>query len=276
MRWKQFFTPVKSLDADEAKKYISLHDAGTYTILDVRQPSEYETDHIPGAKLIPLGDLNNRITELDAHKPTIVYCAIGGRSRVAAQMIAGKDFKEVYNLTGGIKAWHSEKAFGPESLGMNLFSGKESTEETLRIGYSLEGGLRDFYLSMVPQINNEKTRHLFEKLAAIEVLHQDRLFDEYVRISNQSIGRDEFEENNVSSSMEGGLTTEEYMELYQPDLEIPEEVISLAMAIEAQALDLYQRAADRAVSQESKNALTQIAAEEHTHLEQLGKLFEQL
>jgi len=76
--------------------------------------------------------------------------------------------------------------------------------------------------------------------------------------------------------MEGGLTTQEYLRLYQPDLEVAAEVISLAMAIEAQALDLYQRAADRAQTDESKKVLMQIANEERAHIEQLASLFENL
>jgi rhodanese-related sulfurtransferase len=43
------------------------------TILDVRQPTEYESGHIPGAKLIPLPDLTRRINEIDPKKPTMVY-----------------------------------------------------------------------------------------------------------------------------------------------------------------------------------------------------------
>ena len=88
MRWKQFFTPVKSFNVDEAKDFIDRVPGYRLTLLDVRQPGEYESEHIPGAKLIPLPDLNDRMTELDADKPTIVYCAIGGRSRMAAQMLA--------------------------------------------------------------------------------------------------------------------------------------------------------------------------------------------
>ena len=84
---------------------------------------------------------------------------------------------------------------------------------------------------------------------------------------------EEFARNVVAPAMEGGLTTQDYLERYQPDLEVPEEVISLAMAIEAQALDLYQRAADRAGTGESGAVLTQIANEERAHLEQLGALF---
>ena len=276
MRWKQFFTPVKSIDAVEAKQYMNRTPGDAFTLLDVRQPGEYDAEHLPGAKLIPLPELGARLSELDAGKPTVVYCAIGGRSRVAAQVLAAKGFKEVMNLSGGIKAWNSQKAVGPEDLGLSLFSGKESPEETLLTAYSLEEGLREFYLSMAAQVKAENARRLFGKLSAIEVKHQDRIFSEYLRISGAAVTREEFAEKVVAPAMEGGLTTQEYLRLYQPDLEVAAEVISLAMAIEAQALDLYQRAADRAQTDESKKVLMQIANEERAHIEQLASLFENL
>ena len=191
-------------------------------------------------------------------------------------MLAGKGFKNVINMAGGIKAWNSNTAVGSEDLGLNLLTGKESTEETLIVAFSLEEGLREFYLSMVPKISNENTRSLFEKLSTIEVKHQDRIFEEYKKITGAAVNREEFAANIIDPAMEGGLTTEEYLQLYQPDLEVAEEVISLAMAIEAQALDLYQRAADRAESDDNKTVLLQIADEERAHLQQLGKLFEKL
>ena len=73
MQWKQFFTPVKGMDAEEARSYIRTHPEGTYTLLDVRQPVEYEKEHIPGALLIPLPDLGSRLNELDREKPIIAY-----------------------------------------------------------------------------------------------------------------------------------------------------------------------------------------------------------
>jgi len=276
VRWKQFFTPVKSFNAIEAKEFMDQAEGGGFTLLDVRQPKEYEAEHIPGAKLIPLGDLEDKRGEIDPQKPTIVYCAIGGRSRVAAQMLAGKGFREVYNLSGGIKAWHSQKAVGQEELGLGLFSGKESIEETLFVAYSLEAGLRDFYLILAEKVGNEETRALFNKLSVIEIKHQDRIVEMYNGLSDSPLNRDAFDQKTTSEQLEGGLTTEEYLALYEPDLTVPEEVISLAMAIEAQALDLYQRAADRAVTEESKAALIQIASEERVHIAQLGKLFETL
>jgi rhodanese-related sulfurtransferase len=73
MRWKQFFTRVKSIDAPEAKNFMGKLAADQFNLIDVRQPGEYESGHIPGSKLIPLPELNNRIDEIDPAKPTVVY-----------------------------------------------------------------------------------------------------------------------------------------------------------------------------------------------------------
>jgi rhodanese-related sulfurtransferase len=126
MRWKQFLTPVNSIHTEEAKNYISTHEEGSYALLDVHQPREYEVEHIPGSKLIPLPELSDRLAELNSQTPTIVYCAVGGRSRVAAQLLSGQGFTEIYNLKGGIKAWKGQTAIGPVEEGMVLLKGDES------------------------------------------------------------------------------------------------------------------------------------------------------
>jgi rhodanese-related sulfurtransferase len=61
------------MDTEELKRYIEGNKAGTFTLLDVRQPAEYEKEHIPGSLLIPLPELHNRIDELDSEKPIIAY-----------------------------------------------------------------------------------------------------------------------------------------------------------------------------------------------------------
>ena len=100
MRWKQFFTPVDSIDVVQGRKLVADTPPGQITILDVRQPKEYEDGHLPGAKLIPLPQLSDRVPELDPDQTIMTYCAVGGRSRVAAQMLSGKGFKKIYNLAG--------------------------------------------------------------------------------------------------------------------------------------------------------------------------------
>jgi sulfur-carrier protein adenylyltransferase/sulfurtransferase len=70
---KKYLTPAESIDADQAKEFIADHQEGDYTLLDVRQPGEYETAHIPGAKLIPIAQLPDRLDEIDPEKPVIAY-----------------------------------------------------------------------------------------------------------------------------------------------------------------------------------------------------------
>lgn len=274
MQWKQFFTPVQSMDAKTAARYMEEHPAETYTLLDVRQPKEYENSHIAGAKLIPVGELDRRLDELDTDKPAIVYCAIGGRSRIAAQMLSGKGFREVYNMSGGIRAWEHKTAMGPEDLGLHLFSGTEKTEETLAVAYGLEQGLRDFYLTMAAKVRSEEAKQLFTKLADIEILHQNRIMDLHEQVTGIRRTKEEFAGNVVKQAMEGGLTTEQYLALYRPNLDSVSEIVSLAMSIEVQALDLYQRAAQRSADHDSRLLLLQIAQEERAHLEQLGRLLD--
>jgi len=276
MRWKQFFTPVQSFDAEQARTYMADHPQEAFTILDVRQPVEYESGHIPGAKLIPLPDLTDRLSEIDSQKPAIVYCAVGGRSRVAAQMLSGKGYAPVYNLSGGFKSWQGKAAFFGEDKGLELFSGNEAPDKTLIVAYSLEAGLRDFYVSMAPKVGDTKARQLFQKLSEIEILHQDRIFNEYIKITGKSQTRSEFEKQIVTKAMEGGLTTEEYVRLFSMDPESPTDITELAMSIEAQALDLYMRAADKSKNAQSREMLMQIAGEEQAHLKQLGKLIESM
>ena len=275
MRWKQFFTPVQSMDVEEARAFLSDRTLQEVTILDVRQPGEYEQGHIPGAKLVPLPELTDSLAEIDPSNPVLVYCAIGGRSRVAAQTLAGKGYEQVINLSGGFKAWNGLAAFGPEEIGMDLFDGLDNPEQVLARAYSLEDGLRDFYLRMLDRVADAKVQSVFRLLAEIEIKHKDRLFDEYVRLTGKD-DRGAFEFGFVTPLLEGGLTTQEYLDRFKPDMDSPVDVVSMAMSIEAQALDLYMRSAEWVSNEENRAILEQIAGEEKSHLARLGQLLDEM
>ncbi len=79
-------------------------------IVDVRQPGETAGGVIPDAHLIPLTTLNQKLASLDASKPTIVYCAGGYRSSIAASRLAAAGFSDVSDLLGGFGAWQGAGA----------------------------------------------------------------------------------------------------------------------------------------------------------------------
>lgn len=275
MNWRQFLTPVKSIDTDQVRTYLEGKKAQDVTILDVRQPKEYEAGHIPGAVLAPLPELTDYLPRIDRTKPVMVYCAFGGRSRMAAQLLSGQGFNNIINVAGGFNAWTGEAAFLGEEKGLALFDGVTSVENALAVAYSLEAGLKDFYDSMAVKVDSDPARQLFHQLSQIEVKHQDRILEQYTELTGRPVTRDTFEARQVTEVLEGGLTTEEYANLLMPSYDTMTEIIELAMSIEAQALDLYLRASEKAKSEAGKNALIQIANEEKSHLARLGQLMEE-
>jgi rubrerythrin len=189
-------------------------------------------------------------------------------------MLVGKGFEHIINLSGGFKAWNGERAFFGEEKGLELFSGNEELDKTLAVAYSMEDGLHNFYVSWSERMENDEAKKMFQKLSQIEIKHKERIFSQYLEVTGSDMNSEMFEENVVKKSVEGGLTSEEYINLFSTEPETAEEVVGIAMSIEAQALDLYMRAAERAESVISREALLQIAGEERMHLKELGKLID--
>jgi rhodanese-related sulfurtransferase len=68
-----YFRPVSLWSMEKVRDFLQEQNPDDYNLIDVRQLNEYEEGHLPGAKLIPVGDLHERLNELDRDKPTITY-----------------------------------------------------------------------------------------------------------------------------------------------------------------------------------------------------------
>ncbi len=68
-----YFKPVSTWSAEKIRQFMKERNPEDYNLVDVRTPKEYERGHLPGARLIPVGELSDRLSELDPGKPTIVY-----------------------------------------------------------------------------------------------------------------------------------------------------------------------------------------------------------
>ena len=84
------------------------HNGHTLQLLDVREPHELEISHLEGAKLIPLGQLAARLSELDTADEMVVFCKAGTRSARALELLVSAGFRKVKNLKGGINSWARE------------------------------------------------------------------------------------------------------------------------------------------------------------------------
>ena len=98
---------MEEITATELKQ--RLDNGDDIQIIDVREPHEYEIGQIPNSKLIPLGQVLNRMNEIDPERETVVHCKMGGRSAKAIEALQRSGFTgKLINLTGGITAWSNE------------------------------------------------------------------------------------------------------------------------------------------------------------------------
>lgn len=96
-------TPIEQINARQLQEAIA---AGKeITLLDVREPQEWDITHLPGAKLIPLGEVPERVNELDSADEIVVYCHHGQRSQRAINFLKKVGFSKLKNLAGGIDSW---------------------------------------------------------------------------------------------------------------------------------------------------------------------------
>lgn len=98
---------MEEISATELKQ--KLDNGDDLQIIDVRQPDEHDFARIPGSKLIPLGEIVSRISEIDSSKDAVIHCKMGGRSAKAIEALNKAGFLgKLFNLRGGITAWSNE------------------------------------------------------------------------------------------------------------------------------------------------------------------------
>jgi len=198
---------------------------------------------------------------------------VGGRSRVAAQLLSGMGFRDVYNVAGGIRAWNGAKAEGPVEFHLEFLTQGDTPARILPLSFNMEKALEDFYLAVKEQTGDQDLSATVTKLAEIEHKHQERIMS-----LGETLGveRDDFDdaEEGRDRRMEGGIDVEEFLAANKEFLNDVEGILNVAMIIETQALDLYLRIARDVKNDLTANALYALANEEKQHLALLGDLLD--
>jgi adenylyltransferase/sulfurtransferase len=94
------------IEVKEVKEKLDRGD--NFVLIDVREPHEYQICNIPGAKLIPLGEVPKRLDELDKTADIVIHCKSGMRSARACGILKAAGFEHVRNMKGGILAWSDQ------------------------------------------------------------------------------------------------------------------------------------------------------------------------
>jgi rhodanese-related sulfurtransferase len=95
---------IRAITPQQAKELMA---AGQLDVVDVREPAEWSRGHLPGSRLVPLGRLRANASGLLPRDGIIFVCAAGVRSQTAARLAEALGRRDLYNLTGGTRAWAS-------------------------------------------------------------------------------------------------------------------------------------------------------------------------
>lgn len=274
---------VQTLYSNEVQSFIKENSEGDYVLLDVRQPGEYAQEHLPGAILIPLPRLADSLEELDSTKPIIVYCAVGGRSRMATQLLTNLGFRNVVHLHGGIQAWEDRTANGPREFHLDFIKGDESPEEIILLAFRMEEGLKKFHEAILSKTDDAALCALLTGLIKAEESHINTLRGLWPKepLTPASLVRktppDQINEFSGKGPrlMEGGIDMNVFMKQNQSFLNDVPGYLDLAMMIETQALDLYLRMAADSQNELTRKILLRIGNEEKAHLALLGEYLNQ-
>jgi rhodanese-related sulfurtransferase/rubrerythrin len=264
------------MSADEVRRLIKEKGSGEFCLLDVRRPAEYQGGHLPGARLIPLDELPDRLGELDPGTVIVTYCASGMRSRSAAAFLLNSDFREVYSMEGGMKAWHGLVAQGVPDAGVAYFSPASTTGELIALAWLLEEGSRRFYHALSASLEDKEASAIFSALTVAEEHHKSALTGLYRTVSGKEPGLD-FPEAVLpglpaGDIMEGGTSVSEALRWAEG--KDAGEVLELSLSLETNAYDLYLRMQRTAKDEEALGVFRTLADEERAHLDRLTALFE--
>ncbi|MFV0438750.1 MAG: rhodanese-like domain-containing protein [Desulfopila sp.] len=265
INWKSIFDQHDEIDPTAAKSLFESRPAGDMLFLDVRQPQEYAEAHIPGARLIPLAELAERLGELEPERQTIVYCRSGVRSKSACQILRSAGFANILNMTGGISAWHGHRAGGPEEMGLELFIAGDY-DSAIEMALAMEAGLQQVYLRLADLANTPENQQLLRHMARLEDGHMARLRQRYPTLADSLAP--------TATVAEGGLAVDTFIDTFAGRLANISDILHVGMLLEAQAYDLYRRLAVREKDAALRQFYLEMAAEEQVHLKHLARELE--
>lgn len=269
--------PFRVLSASALRTFMQSRVESEYELVDVREREEYSERHLPGARLLPLSELEDKLEQVRGEKHTIFYCGSGKRSERAALLVAEKlGFENLYSLEGGLMAWDGDTL--PDFPNMHVFDTTGSAEEVVLQALELEKGAERLYETLLNYFEGSAVQVPLRKLLGAEEAHGRLLFGLLTKVAKEP--PQPFEQ--LYASIKGDIleSGETYEQVLGKVKGIPPEkrwaLLELALDMEFHAYDLYRNLAAKHHGTELEGVLLTLATQERLHfrmvLEAIGAL----
>ena len=258
---------IRRLTPGEIKAILDKDKGGEFFLLDVRQPEEYRAVHIPGAVLIPLGELEARHGELDRGKRIITYCRSGHRSMAAAIALCGLGFKGIHHLEGGILNWPYGTITGIPEREQELITDASDVRDILMLAIKIEKGSWSFYMAARDKVKPPQVKKTFQMLGDAEDGHMLRLFQRAISLLGEGAlpSLDKFKLELKANHMEGGIEVSPVLVKVVEQFTDGMEALETAVEKEYMSYDFYKRTSALVENPDAKALLHELALEERKH-----------
>ncbi|WMW64133.1 rhodanese-like domain-containing protein [Nitratidesulfovibrio liaohensis] len=291
--------PIESISPQALRDYMAARPEGSYVLVDVRQPDEYRQEHIPGARLVPVGELAALLATLDPAQDHVFYCRSGGRSAAAAVMAAESGrfvasasgaasgaggtgataVGRILNLAGGMNAWTGQAV--ADSPRIQVFAGVRSMVELLRRALDMEKAAHLLYTRVRDVGPQPAVCALMDRLIGVELAHAKVVYHHLAQRWDADAHADATRgplppfdalfdalEGRV---LEGGMAVAD-LDPWLRDAASGDclDIAELALEVEMNAYDLYRTLADEArrgsgLGGLAERAFLDLATQEKTH-----------
>lgn len=260
-----------SLWPDELKTYVEKEKDANYLLVDVRQPGEYAGEHIPGAVLVPLKELEKRSAELPEGRDVIFYCADGIRSRAAARFFAetGNATGNIYNLIGGIQAWGGRVQ--PDLPRILIFDKSGTKAERLMIAMDIAKGAQRFYRVILGELPEQPFARTIEELLEEQIGHAREVYEYWKRTVSDPLPFGDLFGALKGEILEGKESlTDAVARVTALGDDVCMRLLQMGLDIEYSAYDLYLTMVDNEDEKDARQAYAAIARVLKTHMRLLA------
>jgi len=257
----------QEVSGERLRDYMARHEESEYLLVDVRQPDEYAKGHLPGAILIPLGEVPARLRELPVDKDIVVYCRSGKRSKAAAIFIGSLPYVAgtVFNLTGGILAWEGHLL--PVVPNLKVFDLAGSDEEILLRAMDLERGADGFYTALCRRYGTAPWVAGLADLAGAEEAHARTIYRFWAEGQVDPPSFATVYAGLAGDIVEGGFSSTALVALLEEQpMEPCRSTLEMALTIEYAAYDLCRNMAHRCQDRPMAAVFSAIAEAEKEHM----------
>jgi len=266
----------ENISPETFRQYQNDHDEKAYLLVDVRQPEEYETAHIPGAKLMPLDDLEANLSALPTDKEIVFYCHSGARSQAAAiiSLDDGVPIKKVYNLTGGIMGWDGQTL--PDYPKVDVIRQDQPLSALMMIAMNLEKAAQRFYETIYNAHADAAYADTIKTLSLAEEAHAKTIYTYWRKTQTEVQSFEALYSGLDGEIMEGGEKLADVIErLSALPSQTCRSLMEFALSIEIQAYDLYRNLANDMKDSSAQTAFLSISQMEKKHMQLLARVFKE-